>query len=78
MGSLYRAAGLFSNLKIYINSITKQLNGEISITYPKNWEYQIYKTGLINDSIGTPPTVPTLVIGTIVSPWPPSTIHVTS
>ena len=50
----YRSKKVFSkisntNLKIYINSITKQLNGGISITYPKNWEYKIYKTGLIAD-----------------------------
>ena len=38
-----------NNLKIYINSITKEIDGKIYITYPKDWEYQIYKTGLIAD-----------------------------
>ena len=50
----YRAKHVFSkitdnNLKIYIDSITKEVKGEVHITYPKNWEYQIYKTGLIAD-----------------------------
>jgi len=39
------------NLSIYIKSITDtQSNGKINITYPKQWEYQIYKTGLIADN----------------------------
>ena len=50
----YRRKEVFSkindeNLKIYINSITKIKNKKIHITYSKDWEYQIYKTGLISD-----------------------------
>ena len=50
----YRKKEVFSkinnkNLKIYINSITKLQNNKIHITYSKDWEYQIYKTGLISD-----------------------------
>ena len=50
----YRRKEVFSkindeNLKIYINSITKVRNNKIHITYSKDWEYQIYKTGLISD-----------------------------
>jgi len=50
----YRKKEVFSkindeNLKIYIHSITKLKNNKIHITYSKDWEYQIYKTGLISD-----------------------------
>ena len=50
----YRGKEVFSkindnNLKIYIDSITKVIDGNIHITYSKEWEYQIYKTGLISD-----------------------------
>jgi len=50
----YRAKKVFSkindyNLKIYIDSITEKVENKVHITYPKNWEYQIYKTGLIAD-----------------------------
>jgi len=50
----YRRKKVFSkikdeNLKIYIRSITKESGGKLHITYPKDWEYQIYKTGLIAD-----------------------------
>ena len=39
------------NLNIYIKSITTSENdGEIKIIYSKEWEYQIYKTGLIADN----------------------------
>jgi len=37
------------NLKIYIDSITKFSNQKLNITYSKEWEYKIYKTGLIKD-----------------------------
>ena len=38
------------NLSIYIDSITNiGQDGKINITYPKEWEYQIYKSGLIAD-----------------------------
>ena len=50
----YRTKNVFSkisdnNLKIYIDSITEKYDDKIKLTYPKNWEYQIYKTGLIAD-----------------------------
>ena len=51
----YRKKNVFkniddSNLSIYINSITNiGQDGKINITYPKEWEYQIYKSGLIAD-----------------------------
>ena len=50
----YRKKKVFSkindkNLKIYIKSITKKINDKIHITYSKDWEYQIYKTGLNAD-----------------------------
>ena len=51
----YRNKHIFSkindeNLKNYIESITKTINNKIYITYPKEFEYQIYKTGLIADN----------------------------
>ena len=52
----YRKKNVFkkindSNLSIYIKSITKTNDdGSLKITYPKEWEYQIYKTGLIADN----------------------------
>ena len=50
----YRIKDVFSkinnkNLKLYIDSITKRSNGKLHITYSKDWEYQIYKTGLVAD-----------------------------
>ena len=50
----YRKKNVFkkisdNNLKIYINSITKIHNQKLHITYSKEWEHQIYKTGLIED-----------------------------
>ena len=51
----YRKKNVFKkisddNLMIYIKSITKiNDDGKVYITYPKEWEYQIYKTGLIAD-----------------------------
>ena len=50
----YRNKKVFSkindeNLNIYIQSITKKINDKIYITYSKNWEYMVYKTGLIAD-----------------------------
>ena len=50
----YRKKNVFSkindiNLKIYINSITNFHSNKLHITYSKDWEYQIYKTGLISD-----------------------------
>ena len=50
----YRNKSVFSkindkNLTYYINSITKEIDNEIHITYSKKWEYQIYKTGLLGD-----------------------------
>ena len=38
------------NLKIYINSITQEYNNNLKIIYSKEWEYKIYKTGLIEDN----------------------------
>ncbi len=51
----YRQKNVFNkindeNLSLYIQSITASSNDGIHITYPKEWEYQIYKTGLIADS----------------------------
>ena len=50
----YRNKDVFSrindkNLKIYIDSIIKMDNDNLHITYSKDWEYQIYKTGLVAD-----------------------------
>ena len=50
----YRKKNVFSkiddaNLKIYIESITKLHQNKLHITYEKDWEYQIYKTGLLSD-----------------------------
>ena len=50
----YRKKNVFkkisdNNLKIYIDSITKNSNGKLNIIYSKEWEYKIYKTGLIKD-----------------------------
>ena len=38
-----------TNLKIYIDSITRTFNKKLNITYSKEWEHKIYKTGLIKD-----------------------------
>ena len=67
----YRNKEIFSkisdkNLLIYIKSITKLKNKKINLTYPKEWEYQIYKTGLLADqyiwrNIGNL-EIPTLII----------------
>ena len=67
----YRNKEIFSkisdeNLLIYIKSITKLKNKKINLTYPKEWEYQIYKTGLLVDqyiwkNIGNL-EIPTLII----------------
>ena len=52
----YRKKKVFSkindyNLSVYIKSITKELKDKtLQITYSKQWEYQIYKTGLIADN----------------------------
>jgi len=51
----YRKKKVFSkidnnNLKIYIDSITKiGYDNKLYITYSKQWEYIIYKTGLVAD-----------------------------
>jgi len=50
----YRNKPIFSrldddNLKIYIKSITKTYNDKIQITISREWEHQIYKTGLFAD-----------------------------
>lgn len=50
----YRSKKIFSkisdsNLLIYIKSITEIKNNKIIITYPRQWEYQIYKSGLLAD-----------------------------
>ena len=37
------------NLNIYIKSITEKTDNKLHITYSKEWEYHIYKTGLISD-----------------------------
>ena len=37
------------NLNKYIESITKEINNKIHITYSKEWEYKLYETGLIAD-----------------------------
>ena len=37
------------NLKLYIDSITQNFNKKLHIIYSKEWEHQIYKTGLIED-----------------------------
>ena len=52
----YRKKNVFSkindeNLSIYIKSITKELSdSSLQITYSKEWEYKIYKTGLVADN----------------------------
>jgi len=51
----YRKKAVFSkinnkNLQIYIDSIIKKNNESYIINYSKNYEYQIYKTGLIEDN----------------------------
>tara|TARA_B100000941_G_scaffold262338_1_gene215034 strand:- start:111 stop:911 length:801 start_codon:yes stop_codon:yes gene_type:complete len=39
------------NLKLYIDSITKKNDvNEIELTYPKEFEYKIYKTGIVHDN----------------------------
>jgi len=38
-----------NNLNIYIKSITENIDNKLHITYSKEWEYHIYKTGLIAD-----------------------------
>mgnify|MGYP003956179773 CR=1 FL=1 len=50
----YRNKPIFSkldddNLKLYIKSITKTDNNKIRITISREWEHQIYKTGLFAD-----------------------------
>ena len=50
----YRRKVVFSkindkNLNIYIKSITEKIDDKLHITYSKEWEYHIYKTGLIAD-----------------------------
>ena len=50
----YRRKIVFSkindnNLNIYIKSITEKIDNKLHITYSKEWEYHIYKTGLIAD-----------------------------
>ena len=52
----YRKKNVFKyinneNLKIYINSITKiNKDKSLDITFPKKWEYKIYKTGISGDN----------------------------
>ena len=52
----YRKKSIFKyindkNLNIYIKSITKQNKDKtIKITFPKEWEYKIYKTGIVEDN----------------------------
>ena len=38
-----------NNLNIYIKSITEKTDNKVHIIYSKEWEYHIYKTGLIAD-----------------------------
>ena len=50
----YRRKMVFSNLddnslNLYIKSITEKIENKLHITYSKEWEYHIYKTGLISD-----------------------------
>ena len=54
--SSYRSKHIFKkindlDLNNYIKSITKKNKHSIDISYSNKWEYQIYKTGLVNDSI---------------------------
>ena len=51
----YRKKNVFkkindNNLKIYIDSLTKEKNSKLIIKYPKEHEYSIYKTGLLKDN----------------------------
>ena len=51
----YRKKSVFNkiddeNLNIYIKSITKEHGDKLKIIYSKEWEYKIYKTGLIKDN----------------------------
>ena len=51
----YREKNIFSkindeNLTFYIESISKQTDNGIEITYPKDFEYDIYNTGLVADN----------------------------
>mgnify|MGYP006081049873 FL=1 len=52
----YRKKNVFKyitdeNLKIYINSITRtKADQSMEITFPKQWEYKIYKTGISEDN----------------------------
>ena len=52
----YRGKKIFryiknENLKYYIDSITKiNDTNELELTYPKEFEYKIYKTGIVNDN----------------------------
>jgi len=52
----YRRKSVFKyisdkNLMIYINSITRtRVDKSIEITFPKQWEYKIYKTGISEDN----------------------------
>ena len=56
MFNSYREKKIFKyiknvNLKNYIDSITKTNNtNELELTYPKEFEYKIYKTGIVNDN----------------------------
>ena len=52
----YRNKNIFKkindkNLANYIKSIISNNEGSINISYSNSWEYQIYKTGLINDNL---------------------------
>ena len=56
MFNSYREKKIFKyiknvNLKNYIDSITKTNDtNELELTYPKEFEYKIYKTGIVNDN----------------------------
>ncbi len=55
MFNAYRKKTVFKkindeNLKLYINSLIKINNQKCNIIYPKEYEYEIYKTGLLKDN----------------------------
>ena len=68
----YRRKNVFKyindeNLKIYINSITRtNTNKSLDISFPNDWEYQIYKSGITDDNFIWKNieniTVPTLIV----------------
>ena len=55
MFNAYRGKEVFKkiddkNLKIYIESLIKQKDDKCNIIYPREYEYMIYKTGLLEDN----------------------------